>query len=248
MSQICKPSPMNCETCKLRTENSFCNLPREASIQLQSVKSTRIFSQGERLFSEAKPVDEVMIVCAGAAALTFSSVKGKALMLDVSEHGEVLGLSSAISGQPYEVSAEALERTQVAAISRADFLGFLDRFPAASINAGTELSRKVNRAYGKIRLVGLGLSVPQRVAAWLLHLQESHRDGDNVITLPLTHERIAQLLGVSRESVTRALADLKKREVIEIHGIHFHLRNPAYLSALLGKPGSKASKALSIAL
>jgi CRP-like cAMP-binding protein len=104
-----------------------------------------------------------MIVCEGAATLTFSSYTGNVAMLGLSERGEVLGLSSAISGHAHEVSAEALEKTRVAAIGRSDFLHLLERFPAAATNAGTELSRKVNRAYEKIRLIGSGLSVPPRV-------------------------------------------------------------------------------------
>lgn len=61
------------------------------------------------------------------------------------------------------------------------------------MSTSTELSRKVNRAYDKIRLTGSGLSVRQRVAAWLLHLQENRSDRSDLVTIVLTHERIAQL-------------------------------------------------------
>ncbi len=177
-----------------------------------------------------------MIVCEGTATLTFSSSVGNAVMLGLSEHGEVLGLSSAVAGHRHEVSAEALEHTCVAVIPRLDFLKLLEHFPSAAINAGTELSRKVNRAYDKIRLIGSGLSVLQRLAAWLLHMQESHSDRSGLVTIALTHERIAQLVGVSRESITRALSNLRKRGVLEVRGIHFHVRDSNYLRSLVDTP------------
>jgi CRP/FNR family transcriptional regulator len=172
----------------------------------------------------------------GAATLAFSSSVGNAVMLGLSEHGEVLGLSSAISGRRHEVSADALENTRVAAITRPDFLKLLQCFPSAAMNANTELSRKVNQTYDKIRLTGSGLSVRQRLAAWLLHLQEALSDRSDLVTIALTHERIAQLLGVSRESITRAISDLRRRGVVEVRGIHFYIRDPGYLRSLLHEP------------
>jgi CRP/FNR family transcriptional regulator, cyclic AMP receptor protein len=216
---------LNCQECKLHNQSSFCNLPREALIELDRIKHARTFAPGDQLFNEGSPVDEVMIVCQGCATLTLSSSNGKALVLGVSEAGEVLALSSAISGRHHEVSAEAIGKTTVASIHRPEFLKFLERFPPAALNAGAELSRKMNRAYDKIRLVGAGLSVRQRLAAWLLSLQENYSNRDDLITVALTHEQIAQILGVSRESVTRGLSELKKRKIVEVRGIHVHVRD-----------------------
>ncbi|MBV9303184.1 MAG: Crp/Fnr family transcriptional regulator [Acidobacteriaceae bacterium] len=228
---------LNCQECKLHKDRSFCNLPRQALIELDRIKHTRAFAAGDRLFNEGKPVDELMIVCQGCATLTLSSSTGKALVLGVSEAGEVLGLSSAISGRQHEVSAEAIEKTTVAVIERSDFLKFLERFPPAALNAGAELSRKVNRAYEKIRLVGAGLSVVQRLAAWLLSLQENYSVREDLVTVALTHEQIAQILGVSRESVTRALSDLKKRKIVEVRGIHVYVRDRQRLHSIVFASG-----------
>ena len=129
----------SCQTCKLRQHNSFCNLPREALIELDRIKQVRTFAPGDQLFDEGQPVHELMIVCEGAATLTFSSSIGNVLMLGLSERGEGLGLSSAISGHRHEVSAHAVENTRVAAIARSDFLKHLQRFPPAAINAALNI-------------------------------------------------------------------------------------------------------------
>ncbi len=241
MLDVLIPVVSKCQNCRLHKQGSFCNLPREALAELDRIKQVRTFATGDRLFDEGKPVEELMIVCEGTATLTFSSSTGKAVMLGLSENGEVLGLSSAISGHPHEVSADALENTRVAAIARSDFLRLLDHFPSAAMNAGTELSHKVNRAYDKIRLIGSGLSVGQRLAAWLLHLQKGHSDGRDLVTVALTHERVAQLLGVSRESITRALSNLKRRGVVEVRGIHLYVRDSNYLRSLLDVPERRRS-------
>jgi CRP/FNR family transcriptional regulator, cyclic AMP receptor protein len=235
------PVSSKCQTCESRNQNWFCNLPAEALIELDRIKQVRTFVPGDRLFDEGKPVHELMIVCEGAATLTLSSSTGNVAMLGLSERGEVLGLSSAISGHAHEVSAEAVEKTRVAAIGRSDFLNLLERFPAAATNAGTELSRKVNRAYDKIRLIGSGLSVPQRLAAWLLHMQRNHCDCGDLVTIALTHERIAQLLGASRESITRAVSNLRRLGVVEVRGIHFYIRDRKYLRSLLHAPEQNRS-------
>ena len=222
-----------CETCKLRRETWFCNLPREALAELDRVKQTRIFSPRERLFEQGEPADDLMIVCQGLAALRFSSANGNTLTLGFAEPGEVLGLSAAISARPHQISAEALENTRVAMIPRTEFLRLLQRFTPVAINAGAALSRKVNRAYDKIRLIGSGFSVPQRLAAWLLDMERKCAEGQDSIKVSFTHEQIAQLLGTSRESITRGLSNLKRRGVLDVHGIQVRVRDREYLRSLV---------------
>lgn len=225
----------NCEECRSHKGSSFCNLPKPALKELDRIKHVRAVAQGDRLFNEGRPVEELMIVCEGGALLTFAS-NGRTLAIGVSEPNEVLGLSSVISGRPHEGSAEAIENTRVAVINRSDFLNFLERFPAAALNASAELSRKVNRAYDKIRLIGAGFSVRQRLAAWLLRLQNNSRNRNDLVRVTLTHERIAQLLGVSRESVTRALSGLRKQGIIDVHGIQLRVCDRKGLESIVFPP------------
>jgi CRP-like cAMP-binding protein len=173
-----------------------------------------------------------MIVCKGSVTLAFSNLHGRPAMLGLSERGEVLGISSAVSGHPHEVSADAVGEVRVAAISLTDFRRLQNRFPSIATAASEELSRKVNRAYDTIRLVGSGLSVPQRLAGWLLRMQDRHPDQPGRVTIALTHERISQLLGASRESVTRALSQFKRHGAVEVRGIHVYLLDHRYLKSL----------------
>jgi CRP-like cAMP-binding protein len=66
------PVSSKCQSCESRNQNWFCNLPAEALIELDRIKQVRTFARGDPLFDEGKPVHELMIVCEGAATLTFS--------------------------------------------------------------------------------------------------------------------------------------------------------------------------------
>jgi CRP/FNR family transcriptional regulator len=70
--------------------------------------------------------------------------------------GEVLGLSAALSGGPYEVSAELLDNAQVAMVKRKDLLGFLREHREACLHVVDLLSQDLHIAYNRVRSVGLG--------------------------------------------------------------------------------------------
>jgi CRP/FNR family transcriptional regulator len=219
----------SCFNCQHRGPHSFCNLPAHSLIELNAIRTVREFAPGQQLFGEGQSVDDVIIICDGAASLTFAASGGGAMMLGVSEPGELLGLSSALSDRAHETTASAIGPTRVATIPREDFLDFMQHNPAAAQRAIVGLTQKVNRAYDKIRLVGSGLSVDQRVARWFLDTADEH----GRLQVTLTHERIAQLLGVARESVTRSLSAFKRRGVLEVRGIQFYLRDKEYFQSLL---------------
>ena len=87
-----------------------------------------------------------------------------------------------------------------------------------------------------MRSLGLSHSAAEKLARFLLDWCASHGDGGVEIRakLTLTHEEIAQMIGTSRETVTRLFADFKKREVLQIKGSTLVIRNQAELKGLAG--------------
>jgi DNA-binding FadR family transcriptional regulator len=73
-------------------------------------------------------------------------------------------------------------------------------------------------------------------------MQENHSDRGDVVTIVLTHGRIAQFLGVSRESVTRALSNLRRRGVVDVRGIHCYIHDRNYLRSLLHPTQNRSQK------
>jgi CRP/FNR family transcriptional regulator len=187
------------------------------------------------LYVEGQNPRGVFILCQGRAKLTASSADGKTLILKIVEPGEVLGLSSTVSGKPYEATVELLEPTQVNFIRRAEFLNFLRKHGDAALRVAQQLSQNYHTAYQEIRTLGLSQSASEKLARLLLEWAASENSGrGQKVKVTLTHEEIAQMIGTSRETVTRAFADLKKRKFIEVRGATVTIRDRSALESLVG--------------
>jgi len=155
----------SCRECALRPDRVFCDLPINVLEALDGVKSTIICSRNSTLFREGQPARGVFVLCEGRAKLSVCSESGKRLTLHVAVPGEVLGLSAALSGGLYEVTAELLDDAQVAMVKRKDLLGFLREHREACLHVVDLLSQDLHIAYERVRSVGLGRSRRSRTQA-----------------------------------------------------------------------------------
>jgi CRP/FNR family transcriptional regulator len=106
--------------------------------------------------------------------------------------------------------------------------------------AANQISRQYNNACRELRWVGLSRSADWRLASLLLGWCEDHSEGNVTngtpgFKLTLTHEEIAQMIGTTRETVTRAMARFKKQKLIEVRGATLVLRNKAALHEIAGR-------------
>jgi CRP/FNR family transcriptional regulator len=224
-----------CLTCKLRADKIFCNLPAKAVQALDSIKYTTAYPKGAVLFVEGQAPRGVFILCHGRVKLSICSSDGKTLILKIAEPGELLGLSATVSGKPYELTAETQEPCQVNFVKRDDFLRFLREHNEVCLRVAEQLSEKYNTACHEIRSLGLSHSAAEKLAELLLEWSSKNggsRPSDR-IKLTLTHEEIAQMIGTSRETVTRLFADFKKQQLIQLKGSTLVIRNRAALEALI---------------
>src|SRR6201987_482040 len=210
----------NCLLCKLRQTGFFCELPKPSLEELEKVKYASAYPEGAVLFVEGQAPRGVYVICTGRVKLTTTSRDGKTLILRIAEAGEVLGLHATVSGRPYELTAETLQPCQLDFIRRDDFLRFLQNHADACLNAAQHLSQNCQDAYEMIRSLGLSHSVSEKVARLLL---EWAADGENTkegirIKVSLTHEEIAQLIGTSRETVTRVLSEFRDKKLARLRG------------------------------
>jgi CRP/FNR family transcriptional regulator len=221
------PSPYNieiqnsCTACTRRTEQLFCNMSPEAMKTLDAIKFTSVYPKGSILFVDGEEPRGVFILCSGRAKLTTSSAEGRTLIVKIAEAGEVLGASATILGRPYEVSAETLEPSQLNFIKRDDFLRFLTTHAEACMHTAQQLSEKYQSAQREIRSLGLAQSTAEKLGKLLLDWCALHGETTpNGIRLKvlLTHEEIAQMIGTTRETVTRLLSDFKRKKIVEVKG------------------------------
>jgi CRP/FNR family transcriptional regulator, cyclic AMP receptor protein len=172
------------------------------------------------LFTETQPTEGVCVVIEGEVRLSINSTDGRRLSLRIAHAGEVLGLSSTLSGNGYEMTADTLYPAKVAHISRQAFLQFLARHPEVYAIVTSEISRSYNLACEQLRMVGLSTSVPERLARLLLRWSDSGQqpESGSRCRLSLTHEEIGEFIGASRETVTRTLSVFKNRRLVAQHG------------------------------
>jgi CRP/FNR family transcriptional regulator, cyclic AMP receptor protein len=152
MESVTHPS---CFSCELRPDRVFCDLPADALQSFDGIKTVSVYPRGSTLFAEGRPSRGIFVLCDGRAKLSICSENGKRLMLRVAGPGEVLGLSSSLSGKPYEVTTEMLDASQVAFVKRKDLLRFLREHREACLQVVHLLSEDLHTAYDRVRSIGL---------------------------------------------------------------------------------------------
>jgi CRP/FNR family transcriptional regulator, cyclic AMP receptor protein len=210
----------SCFNCPHREDRLFCNLSPPALKHLETITAAASYPKGATLFVEGQKPRGVFILCSGRVKLSTSSADGKTLILRVPEKGEILGLAATVSGQPYQASAEVLEPAQANFIARNDFLEFLKTHGEAALRVAQQLSENYHLAINEMRTIGLSHSAAEKFARFLLEqTTEGYKEeGEVRLTLTLTHEEIAQMIGSSRETVTRLFSDFKRKQLLQVKG------------------------------
>ncbi|HEY6137692.1 MAG TPA: Crp/Fnr family transcriptional regulator [Thermoanaerobaculia bacterium] len=225
----------DCTDCPLRRDGRFCDLSDGTVAALNAATFSTAYPKGATLFVEGETPRGVFILCSGRAKLTTSSSEGKTLILKITEPGEILGASAAILGKPYEVTAEIMEPSQVNFVRLADFLALLERHPDACLRTAQQLSAKYHDAQREVRTLGLSQTTSEKLARLILGWERSgERTPKGVrVKVLLTHEEIGQLVGTTRETVTRLLGDFKRKRVIDVTGSNIYVMRHDALEAMV---------------
>lgn len=225
-----------CTECELRSENFFCNLPQTDLEIFESLKITNAYPKGSTLFMEGQPSNGVYMLCAGRVKLSTCSPDGKVIILHVAEPGEVLGLSPTISDSIHVATAEVIEDCQVNFIRNDDFLKFLQTHTDACMSAVKQLSSNYQTAYLQICSLGLSNSVADKLAKLFLGWCKTAGDDSNSVHLKVsyTHEEIAEMIGTSRETVTRLLKEFKQRKLVTRKGSDLYIHDKEGLESGIG--------------
>jgi len=225
----------NCLTCPVREEHLFCNLPTATLQKLNEIKSTAIYPKSAMLFIEGQQPRGVFVLCAGKVKLSTSSKEGKTIITKLSDPGDVLGLNATVSNRPYEVTAEMVEPGQANFIARDSFLQFLREHGEVAVRVAEQLSRNYYTAYEEIRTLGLTSSPAEKFAKLLLSWSSDSKGATNgsQVRLTLTHEEIAEMIGTTRETVSRLFAEFKKKQLVQLKGSVLLIRNRPALERMV---------------
>lgn len=188
---------------------------------------------GSLLFTEGEVVRGVHLVCSGRVRLSMDSADGKRLVLKIAKAGDFLDLGSCVAGRPHEVTAEIIEECALRFVPQQEFLRLIQQDGRTCLLVAEALGRDFHDACRSITLIGLSRTAESRIAELLLRDAEENSATDrSVVKLNSTHEQIAQMIGTSRETVTRVLARLRHARIIDINGKTVTLRNPEMLQRI----------------
>jgi CRP/FNR family transcriptional regulator, cyclic AMP receptor protein len=134
------------------------------------------------------------------------------------------------------LTVETMQPCQLDFVGRDDMLLFLKEHADASLQATRHLARDCSDSYGVVRSIGLSHSVSERFARFLL---ETAADGEVSngtvrVRLAMTHEEISQLVGTSRETITRLLSEFRRTDMAELKGSTLIIHNHPALKSMVG--------------
>lgn len=189
----------------------LCLLLRELHVsKIGSLNS--LHGRGRILFAEGEPPRGVYILRSGRATVSISSSEGRVVMLHMAEPGDVLGLNAVLRNSSYDTTVKTLEPCRTDFISRAELIELMQHSSPGAYAILRLLSQELTELTQRAKSLLLPQTVNGRLAKLLLEWSKETSRLDRV----LTHEEIAQMIGSSRETVTRLLATLSRQEVIRV--------------------------------
>ena len=228
------PIEDDCRSCKVRSAQFFCGFSEQSRAALRPIMHVSTYPEGALIVMEGEAARGIHLLCQGRAKLLTTNSDGKTFILKIANAGEVIGLNPILTGMPYDITVETLQPCQLAFIPREEFLRFLKQHNDASFQVAQHLGRDCQMAYEVIRSIGLSNSAAEKLARFLVEWAGDGRpnSGSVRVKLTLTHEEMAQLIGCSRETVSRTLGDFKRQRLVEVNGSTLVLRDIAALADL----------------
>ena len=215
----------------------FTSLTGEEAQTLATALTRARFDRGECIFSEGDPGNQLYVIRQGKVKISLSGPEGRENMLAVLGPGEMFGELSLFDPSPRTANATAITDAEVLCLPHDALRGWLTSSPTVAPQLLQALAQRLRRT--NEQLADLVFSdVPGRVAKTLLTLAERFGSADQQgvrVTHDLTQEEMAQLVGSSRESVNKALADFSSRGWIRLEGrTTIQLLEPERLSRRAG--------------
>jgi CRP-like cAMP-binding protein len=197
----------------LATIPLFSGLQRDELQKFADLTRERSYPKGSVILFQDDPGDSLFVLRSGRVKVVLIGEDGREVILGVLEPGAHFGELALIDDQPRSAHVIAMEDANLLILRREDFRRRVEANPSVAWALLTELSRRLRRADVKIGGLVL-LDVPGRIARLLLDLADEA--GSDAIEKPLTHQTIAQMIGASRETVSRAMKEFQDAGLITV--------------------------------
>lgn len=201
----------------LRDTEVFSRVDETTAAELAQRMVRRTFRRGEVLFHQGDPADALYVLVDGAVAVVVTSENGDRMVLTTLAPPDVLGEIALLDGGDRSASAEAVEETTALVLSRAAFLQLLHDHPPFTEQLLRSLGGLVRRLSEQASDF-VFLDLPGRVAKAVLRLAEDAGLDGEPVEVTVTQQRLAEMVGGSRQSVNQILHLFAARGIVELHG------------------------------
>jgi CRP/FNR family transcriptional regulator, cyclic AMP receptor protein len=210
----------------LATVPLLSGLERTELVRFGELTREKFYPRGSVILFENDPGDSLFVVREGRVKVVLIGEDGREVILGVLGVGDHFGELALIDDRPRSAHVIAMEDSNLLVLRRDDFRRRVESSPTIAWSLLTELSRRLRRADDKIGGLVL-LDVPGRIARLLLDL--SGEAGNPTIEKALTHQTIAQMIGASRETVSRAMKDFQDAHWVTVERRRITLADRAAL-------------------
>ena len=221
-----------CSQCIVRQFSSLKHLTKEELLRVSACKTSKIVKKGDFLFEEGEHINGVFCIKDGICKVSKMSENGKNQIINLINHGNIIGERSLISNEVSNLSAIALNDMTVCFIPKDEIMKDLEMNTAFSFDVLKTMANSLKSADNLIVDMAQK-SVKQRLAESLLNLKEKFgTTNQGVIDIHLSREDIANIIGTATESAIRLLSELKKKDIIEFKGKDIVIKNEQELEKI----------------
>jgi CRP-like cAMP-binding protein len=214
-----------CEQCIVRQVNSLKALSKEEIMRVSACKTGKHYKKGDVIFEEGETLNGVYCVRDGVCKLTKLSENGKDQVVKLIVKGELLGKRSLINDESTNLSAIALNDMEMCFIPKSEIMMDLNKNPNFTMDVLKNMA--VELKYADDSLVNMAQkSVKKRLADTLLYVNNNFGlDEESYLTIVLSREDYASIVGTATESAIRILSQFKKGGLISTSGKRIKIEN-----------------------
>ncbi len=216
-------------------DKTFCDLSPAVANALELEALTTTYPTGAVLFAEGQMPRGVFIVRRGRVKLSICGSDGRTLILRIVEAGGALGVAAVVAGYKYEATAETQEPCEISFLRQSDLLRLMRQHGELALWVTQHISQDYASTCREIRDLILSDSASEKLARLLVGWLDQNSEARNPsqMKLALTHEEIGQMIGTSRETVSRLFAGFKKQHLIQQSGATLVIPSRVALESLI---------------
>lgn len=224
--------PCQINECVLCEAQLFSGLSSKHICEIRGLLTKHHYTPRQTLFREGEPSTRLYVVRSGQVKLTASLPDGREQILRLGVAGHLLGFE-AIEDEVYPYTAEAVTPVQTCGILHKDMLQSIEQNTNVSLRVIHSLNQELGQSLNMIRDLGLK-SAPEKVASFILSLIPTRGTPLRELNLPLSRLEMAAMLGLTEETVSRVMAELRREAVIEASRGHVEILDHDRLQSMAG--------------